>query len=95
MAGRPFNFYDGPVFLYFLAIIFDFIAENKGRPSPDQPFMKSVGGQMQARIPVANSGVGTELEVLFEPKHALIILKRVVEIAHLKDRTYPLRLHYA
>ncbi len=56
--------------------------------------MKSVGAQMQARIPVADSGIGTELEVLFEPKNVLIILERFIEIAHLEDWTDPLRFHF-
>jgi hypothetical protein len=55
--------------------------------------MKSVGGQMQARISVADSGVGTELEVLFEPKDIFIVLERVIEVAHVKDRTYSLCFH--
>jgi hypothetical protein len=55
--------------------------------------MKPVGAQMQARIPVADSAIGTELEVLFKPKNVLIILERVIEIAHLEHWTDPLRFH--
>jgi hypothetical protein len=48
---------------------------------------------MQARIAVADPGIGTELEVLFEPENVLIILERVIEIAHFEHWTYPLRFH--
>gem|GEM_PF-4227705 len=36
--------------------------------------VKSVGAQMQARMPVADSSVGAELKVLFETKNLFIIL---------------------
>ena len=70
-----------------------FIAEDKGRPATNRPLMESVGAQMQARIPVADSGVGTELKILFEPEHVLIILERISKVAHLEDRTNPSRFH--
>jgi hypothetical protein len=92
LVGRL-NFYDGSVFLYLLAIIVDLIAEDKGRPSPDRPLMKPVGAQMQARVPVADPGIGTELEVLSKPKNLLIILERVIEIAHFEHWADPLRFH--
>jgi hypothetical protein len=82
-----------PRFLCLLAIGVDFVAEDKGGPSADRPLMKSVGAQMQARIPVADSSVVTELKVLFESEHVLIVLECVIEIAHLKDRTYSLCFH--
>jgi hypothetical protein len=93
LVGRV-RFQNGPVLLYLLKIIVDFITEDKGRSSANGSLMKSVGGQMQARIPVANPGVGAELEVLFEPKDLFIILERVTEIAHLKDRTDRLDFHW-
>lgn len=92
LVGR-FHFHNGADFLYLLKIIVDFVAEDKGRPSANGSLMNSMGAQMEARIPVANPGVGAELEVLFEPKNLFIILERVIEIAHLKDRTYPMSFH--
>ena len=48
---RRFNFYGSAFFLFLLAIVVDFIAEDKGRPATNRPLMESVGAQMQARIP--------------------------------------------
>jgi hypothetical protein len=89
-----FHFHDGAVLLYFLKKLIDLIAEDKGRTPSDWPLMDSMSAQMDTGIPVADSGVGTELKVLFEPEHVLIILERVIEIAHMKDRTYSLRFHF-
>ena len=91
MAGRRFNFYGSSFFFYLLAIVVDFVAEDKGRPATNRPLMESVGAQMQARIPVADAGIRTELKVFFEPKNVLIILKRISKAAHLEDGTNPLR----
>jgi hypothetical protein len=92
LVGR-FHFYDGSILLYFLKIVIDRIAENKGRTASDRPLMNLMSAQMHAGIPMANARVGTELKVLFEPEHVLIILKSISKAAHLKDRTNALRFH--
>jgi len=74
-------------------IIIDLIAENKGRTTPDRPLMNSMSAQMHAGIPMTDAGVVAESKVLFEPKHVPIILERISKVAHLKDRTDPLRFH--
>jgi hypothetical protein len=89
-----FHFHDGAVLLYFLKILIDLIAEDKGRTPSDWPLMDSMSAEMDTGIPVADSGLGTELKVLFEREHVLTILERVNKAAHLKDRTNPLRFHF-
>lgn len=88
-----FPFYNGSVFLYLLKIIVDFVTEDKGGFTANRSLIKSVRRQMQACTPVANPGVGTELEVLLEPENLFVLLERVIEIAHVKDGTYRFDFH--
>jgi hypothetical protein len=81
------------VFLYFLTIVIDFVAKNKGGASAVWPSVNLMSAQMQAGVPVADTGVAGELKVLFEPKGLFIVFERALEIAHLEDRAYPVGVH--
>ena len=81
------------VFLYFLTIVIDFVAKNKGGASAVWPSVNLMSAQMQAGVPVADTGVAAELKVLFEPKGLFIVFERALEIAHLEDRAYPVGVH--
>jgi hypothetical protein len=49
--------------------------------------------QMQTRIPVVDTTIIAEPEVLFKAKNLFIIFEPTIEVAHLENRTYPLRFH--
>ena len=85
-----FHFHNGAVFLYFLTIVIDFVAKNKGGASSVWPLVNLMSAQMHAGVPVTDTGVAAELKVLFKPKSLFIVFERAIEIAHLKDRAYPL-----
>ena len=55
--------------------------------------MNLMSAQMQAGLPVADTGVAAELKLLFDPKSLFIVLERAMEIAHLENRAYPVGVH--
>ena len=91
---RRFHFHHGAVFLYFLTIVIDFVAKNKGGASAVWPLVNLLSAQMHAGVPVADTGIAAELKVLLEPKSLFIVFERAIEIAHLEDRAYPVGVHF-
>ena len=53
---RRFHFHHGAVFLYFMTIVIDFVAKNKGGTSSVWPLVNLMSAQMQAGVPVADTG---------------------------------------